>query len=189
MTLVFKKHVSQKQWIDFTLAITEVFWRLPAQARPKGFNYACDLFDGETIRMFHHSRSKRARRVLPLYLSPCPQIVEQTAYWPDDKEDFFARVVLILLHNICPGHSEISLTPVNYGWELPLAWLHHHYQYPQLKAPESINERLTLAGNVSFHIQQYCLGINDVDAQAHWKMILEAQEALLSRRIAHMEKC
>ncbi|QGA59877.1 hypothetical protein GHA50_05565 [Klebsiella pneumoniae] len=46
MNVYFVASPSQDAWIDFTLAVTEVFWLLPEEAPPEGITEADQLFDG-----------------------------------------------------------------------------------------------------------------------------------------------
>lgn len=54
--------------------------------------------------------------------------------------DFFARIVMVLLHNLCPD-SRIHSSDEGRSWALPLRWIEQHLglpEQPTLTAPQSV---------------------------------------------------
>ncbi|WP_261435879.1 hypothetical protein [Serratia ficaria] len=154
---------SQDAWIDLTLAVTEVFWLLPAAVRPADIDQASDLFNDAVLDVVGLQFSQQ-----PGHMQP----VQQTL-WVDSRQDFFGRLILILIHNLCPGSVRIErdTQTAGCGWEQPLIWLRHHLQRPELRAPDAVNERVLTDDSVRRHLVQFRDSINTDDLSYHWSVI------------------
>lgn len=171
----FNKQPTQEEWIDFTLAVTEMFWLLPAAARPNGIDQASSLFRDSVFSLW----AERQGLVLSPQLSP----IIRRGNWPDDREDFFARLVLILLHNLCPSYACIERDELASGWELPLIWLSHHLKRPELIAPGYVDEKVLGNSSIRMYLMQYRDRIDGVNTCYHWSVIAWMDKFLAFRKI------
>ncbi len=145
--------VHSEQWFRFTQAVKEAFWLLPAQLRPckqLGFEMhrASELFDDEGSVMFNHKDSAGCC-CNPLYLRqtlsdkfPAYQKVESQRC----KQDLFVRIVLVLLHNLCPGCYHIT-SSCPQSWRFAQRWLAWNMDM-FTKAPEDIPASFVIPGAV-----------------------------------------
>jgi len=92
MNVYFVASPSQDAWIDFTLAVTEVFWLLPDEARPEGITEAGQLFDGMVFETAGLRVSPESEENIPM--QPLPYVEERMEFF--QRPDFFHRLVLIL---------------------------------------------------------------------------------------------
>lgn len=159
-TVYFDAPPSQDAWIDFTLAVTEMFWLLPASARPAGIDVAGQLSSW------------------PADTLPVQEIVPG-----DEASDFFNRLVLILIHNLCPGcvRIERELSSQS-GWEQPLIWLRHHLQRPALSAPGYVDAAAMGDRSICLHLERYRESLCNADLPYHWQVITWMDEVLSQRR-------
>lgn len=150
MNVYFDSPPSQDAWIDFNLAVAEVFWLLPAIARPADIDQASDLFRDAVLDVAGLLFSQQPASMLPV----------QQARWGEFRACFFGR--LILIHNLCPGSVRIErdTQTAECGWEQPLIWLRHHLQRSELLAPEAVNERVLTDDSVCRHLVQFRDSIN-----------------------------
>ena len=121
MSVVYTiEHVSTvplRHWHAFVLAVTETFWQLPVRLRPgntylPSLNRAADLFPVADVMAFcgdtggsvwpvnmtierERNRNTLSIQELDFQHQPC---------------DFFARIVMVLLHNLCPGRRPGIIT-------------------------------------------------------------------------------
>ncbi len=162
-TVYFDMPPSRDAWIDLTLAVTEVFWLLPAMIRPADIDQASDLFSDAVLDVAGLQFSQQ-----PGHMQP----VQQTR-WIDSRERFFGRLMLLLIHNLCPGSVRIERDThtAGFGWEQPLIWLRHHLQHPELQAPDAVNERVLTDDSVRRHLVQFRDSINNDDLAYHWSVI------------------
>ncbi|CAI1049635.1 Uncharacterised protein [Serratia entomophila] len=162
-TVYFDKPPSQDAWIDLTLAVTEVYWLLPATTRPVDINQASDLFSGAVLDVAGLQFSLQPGHMQPV----------QETLWIDSRQDFFGRLMLLLVHNLCPGcfRIERDTHTAGCGWEQPLIWLRHHLQRPELKAPDAVNERVLTDDSVRRHLVQFRDSINNDELSYHWSVI------------------
>jgi predicted metal-binding membrane protein len=77
-TVYFDTPPFQDAWIDLTLAVTEVFWLLPAAVRHADIGQASDLFSDAVLDVAGLQFSQ-----LPGHMQP----VQQTL-WVDSRQDF-----------------------------------------------------------------------------------------------------
>ncbi|MEL5576508.1 hypothetical protein [Serratia marcescens] len=163
MNMYFDSPPSQDVWIDFTLAVTEVFWLLPATARPADIDQASDLFSDAVLDVAGLRFSQQ-----PGHMQPVQQML-----WADSRQSFFGRLMLLLIHNLCPGSVRIERDThtAECGWEQPLIWLRHHLQRPELQAPEAVNERVLTDDSVCRHLVQFRDSINTDALAYHWRVI------------------
>ncbi|WP_413715647.1 hypothetical protein IBZ12_01915 [Serratia ureilytica] len=169
MNVYFDSPPSQDAWIDFTLAVTEVYWLLPDEARPEGIREAGQLFDGMTFETAGLRVSPGAEENIPM--KPMPYVEARVGFF--QRPDFFHRLVLILIHNLCPGSVRIERDTHTgeCGWEQPLIWLRHHLQRPELQAPEAVNERVLTDDSICRHLVQFRDSINTDALAYHWRVI------------------
>lgn len=145
--------ISPSQWHRFTLAVTEAFWLLPAQLRPYkplGFemNRASELFDDEGTVTFNHKDSAGyccnpfyLRQTLSDDFQPYRKVESQRC-----RQDLFVRIVLVLLHNICPGCYHIT-SSCPQSWRFAQRWLAWNMDM-FTKAPEDIPASFVIPGAV-----------------------------------------
>lgn len=163
MNVYFDSPPSQDAWIDLTLAVTEVFWLLPATARPVDIDQASDLFSDAVLDVAGLRFSQQ----------PASMLLVQQVRWGEFRTCFFGRLMLILIHNLCPGSVRIERDThtAECGWEQPLIWLRHHLQRPELQAPEAVNERVLTDDSVCRHLVQFRDSINTDALAYHWRVI------------------
>ncbi|MEB7586100.1 hypothetical protein NGC36_12520 [Serratia rubidaea] len=187
MNVYFVASPSQDAWIDFTLAVTEVFWLLPDEARPEGITEAGQLFDGMIFETAGLRVSPEPEENIPM--QPVPYVEERVEFF--QRPDFFHRLVLILIHNLCPGSVRIERNDTRLskypGWELPLLWLRHHLNRPELVAPEDVDEATMTDGSTLFYLAKYSTLIDyPNDLPCHWRVIVWMDEVLTQRlSLAH----
>lgn len=174
---------SQNAWIDFTLAVTEVFWLLPYEARPEGVTQAGQLFDGMIFETAGLRVSPASGESIPM--QPLSYVEERVGFF--QRSDFFHRLVLILLHNLCPGSVRTERNDArlsNYpGWELPLLWLRHHLKRPELVAPGDVDEATMTDDPLLFHLVFH---LTKHSTQSHWPVVVWMEEVLTQRlSLAH----
>lgn len=89
MNVYFIAPPSQDAWIDFTLAVTEVFWLLPEEARPEGITEAGQLFDGMIFETAGLRVSPGSEENIPMQL--VPYVKERMGFFqhPDFFTDWF----------------------------------------------------------------------------------------------------
>lgn len=182
MNVYFVASPSQDAWIDFTLAVTEVFWLLPEEARPEGITEAGQLFDGMIFETAGLRVSPVAEVNIPM--QPMPYVEERVGFF--QRPDFFHRLVLILIHNLCPGSVRIerndSRLSKNPGWELPLLWLRHHLKRPELLAPGEVDEAALADDTILYHLEGYSSHNDDPDELlCRWRVIVGMDEVLAVR--------
>lgn len=178
-TLYFDKPPTQDAWIDLTLAVTEVFWLLPATARPADIEQAGHLFNAAGLDVAGLQFSR-----LPASMVP----VQQTC-WVEFRTSFFGRLLLILIHNLCPGSLRIAreAPAAGCGWEQPLIWLRHHLQRPELMAPGTVDEQVLKDDSVRLHLVQFRDSIDCRDIPYHWRLI-QWMDEVLPHRIPFTER-
>ncbi|EMX8467026.1 hypothetical protein AAH178_002919 [Serratia marcescens] len=184
MNVYFVAPPSQDAWIDFTLAVTEVYWLLPDEARPEGITEAGQLFDGMTFETAGLRVSPVPEDDSPNPSMPC--VEERVGFF--QRPDFFPRLVLILIHNLCPGAVRIErdTQTVGCGWEQPLIWLRHHLQRPELQAPGAVNERVLTDDSVCRHLVQFRDSINTDALAYHWCVIALMDNVWLNPKVERM---
>lgn len=172
-TVYFDAPPSQDAWIDFTLAVTEMFWLLPASARPAGIDAAGQLFAGGAF----------AGPGIRLSSWPADNLPVQEIVPGDEASDFFNRLVLILIHNLCPGcvRIERELSSQS-GWEQPLIWLRHHLQRPALSAPGDVDAAAMGDSSIRLHLERYRDSLCNAEIPYHWRVITWMDEVLSQRR-------
>ena len=171
--MYFDTPPSQDAWIDFTLAVTEMFWLLPASARPAGIDAAGQLFAGGAF----------AGPSIRLSSWPADNLPVQDVVSGDDESDFFNRLVLILIHNLCPGCARIERSLSNQsGWEQPLIWLRHHLQRPALSAPGDVDAAAMRDSSICLHLERYRDSLCNAEIPYHWRVIKWMDEVLSQRR-------
>ncbi|HGM5336675.1 TPA: hypothetical protein ACKP2J_001090 [Serratia marcescens] len=178
MNVYFDTPPSQDAWIDLTLAVTEVFWLLPTLARPADIDQASDLFSGAVLDVAGLRFSQQSASMLP---------VQQTS-WVEFQTCFFGRLMLILIHNRCPGSVRIErdTQTAECGWEQPLIWLRHHFQRPELQEPEAVNERVLTDDSVRRHLVQFRDSINTDALSYHWRVIALMDNVWLNPKVERM---
>ncbi len=162
MNVYFVASPSLDVWIDFTLAVTEVFWLLPEEARPEGITEAGQLFDGMIFETAGLRVSPGSEENIPM--QPMPYVEARVEFFL--CPDFFHRLVLILIHNLCPGFVRIETA--GYCWAQPLFWLRHHLQRLELQAPEAVDERGLTEDSFRRHLVQFRDGISTDALAYHW---------------------
>lgn len=182
MNVYFVATPSQDAWIDFTLAVTEVFWLLPEEARPEGITEAGQLFDGMIFETAGLRVSPGAEENIPM--QPLPYVKERVGFF--QRPDFFHRLVLILIHNLCSGSVRIERNDAklskNPGWELPLLWLRHHLKRPELLAPGEVDEAALADDSILYHLEGYSNHNDDPDELlCRWRVIVGMDEVLAVR--------
>jgi len=142
-TLEHISTVGPDDWHAFTLAVTEVFWQLPTSLRPikhaytmRNMSQASDLFPQPSMLAFYGTapwpvsltvERERNRNVLSI----------QELDFQRQPCDFFARVVMLLLHNLCPRNFIIHSTAGGASWRLPKQWAEIHLNR-LLSAPQPL---------------------------------------------------
>ncbi|MCW6034403.1 hypothetical protein [Pantoea sp. JK] len=151
--LVQGASIKAEQWSRFTEVLKEAFWLLPAQLRPYkplGFemNRASELFDDEGSVTFNHKNSAGyccnpfyLRQMLSDDFQPYRKVESQRC-----RQDLFVRIVLVLLHNICPGCYHIT-SSCPQSWRFAQRWLAWNMDM-FTKAPEDIPASFVIPGAV-----------------------------------------
>ncbi|MFJ5162399.1 hypothetical protein ACIP6T_24900 [Pantoea sp. NPDC088449] len=151
--LVQGASIKAEQWSRFTEVVKEAFWLLPAQIRPYkplGFemNRASELFDDEGSVTFNHKDSAGyccnpfyLRQTLSDNFQPYRKVESQRC-----RQDLFVRIVLVLLHNICPGGYHIT-SSCPQSWRFAQRWLAWNMDM-FTKAPEDIPASFVIPGAV-----------------------------------------
>lgn len=144
-TLKQNSSVCMQQWINFTLAITDAFWKLPAQLRPclpatgENMTHASQLFPDYGVFVFcgRDFPGSLAEDVLVTAAIGAEQrrksLLIQTQRQPID---LFTRIALILLHHHCKGCFDISSSIGGVSWALPVRWAKHHRLVADHDAPQ-----------------------------------------------------
>ncbi len=115
ISLNFCQPATREAWAGFTLAVTDAFWLLPSAVRPQGILTAGDLFSGEALVLLHgrHASAGQTLTLSPRAMTSDNLHRDDTAYCSlhltNAQEDFFARLVMVLLHNLCPGYADIRI--------------------------------------------------------------------------------
>jgi len=145
--------INDEQWFRFTDAVKEAFWLLPAQLRPYkqlGFdmNRASELFDEEGSVTFNHKDSEGyclnpfyLRQTLSDNFRPYRKVESQRC-----KQDLFVRIVLVLLHNLCPDSYHIT-SSCPQSWHFAQRWLAWNMDM-FTKAPEKISASFVIPGAI-----------------------------------------
>lgn len=151
--LVQGASIKAEQWSRFTEVVKEAFWLLPVQLRPYkplGFemNRASELFDDEGSVTFNHKDSAGyccnpfyLRQTLSDDFQPYRKVESQRC-----RQDLFVRIVLVLLHNICPGCYHIT-SSCPQSWRFAQRWLAWNMDM-FTKAPEDIPASFVIPGAV-----------------------------------------
>lgn len=151
--LVQGASIKAEQWSRFTEVVKEAFWLLPALLRPYnplGFemNRASELFDDEGSVTFNHKDSAGyccnpfyLRQTLSDDFQPYRKVESQRC-----RQDLFVRIVLVLLHNICPGCYHIT-SSCPQSWRFAQRWLAWNMDM-FTKAPEDIPASFVIPGAV-----------------------------------------
>lgn len=131
-------------WQDFVLHVTDAYWKLPPMLRPhthEGNKARCayELFPEPGVLSIGGSASG-----LGLTISRNKGEDEATdrkrVYMSPYTDDFFWRLVLVLLHNLCPGHSRISASMGEVCWTIPVYWLKTHLGLELHMPQNSVNQ-------------------------------------------------
>ena len=137
-----------RHWHAFVLAITETFWQIPVRLRPgnmylPSLNRADDLFPVADVMAFCGDSGscfwpvnmtierKRSHNTLSI----------QDLDFQHQPCDFFARVVMVLLYNLCPGSFRIHSSGEGRSWAMPLRWIERHIglpEQPSLTTPQPV---------------------------------------------------
>ncbi|MGP0838113.1 hypothetical protein [Serratia sp. CY85251] len=183
MNVYFVAPPSQDAWIDFTLAVTEVFWLLPDEVRPEGITEAGQLFDG----MIFETAGLRVSPVSEedTLMQPVPYVEERVGFF--QRPDFFHRLALILIHNLCPGSVRIERNDARRskypGWELPLLWLRHYLKRPALVAPGDVDEATMTDDPALFCL---VLHLTKCSKPLPWPItVIDCMDKVLTRRLTH----
>ncbi len=182
MNVYFVAPPSQDAWIDFTLAVAEVFWLLPDEARPEGITEAGQLLDGMIFETAGLCVSPESEENSPM--QPVPYVEERVGFF--QRPDFFHRLVLTLIHNLCPGSVRIERNDSKLakypGWELPLLWLRHHLKRPELIAPGEVDEAALTDDSILYHLEGYSSHNDDPDELlCRWCVIVGMDDVLAAR--------
>ncbi|MFZ4214762.1 hypothetical protein ACOZB2_25555, partial [Pantoea endophytica] len=145
--------INDEQWFRFTDAVKEAFWLLPAQLRPYkqlGFdmNRASELFDEEGSVTFNHKDGEGyclnpfyLRQTLSDNFRPYRKVESKRC-----KQDLFVRIVLVLLHNLCPDSYHIT-SSCPQSWHFAQRWLAWNMDM-FTKAPEKIPASFVIPGAI-----------------------------------------
>lgn len=194
-TLEHVSTVPVDEWHAFVLAVTEAFWQLPGTLRPASQDRqfatmlrASELFPEPFMLAFCGERAdpvcltverERNRNTLSL----------QELDFRQQPGDFFARVVMVLLHNLCPGHFRVHSTAGYASWRLPHLWAERHLNLmldvPQ--PPVSLSRPASLPGMdnategaVLWLMLALLSGPERGLTRSEWALIAETEHRLLS---------
>ncbi|MCX8967024.1 hypothetical protein EHW66_19195 [Erwinia psidii] len=180
--------VPESHWQAFILAVTETFWQMPARLRPgnaylPSLNRAADLFPVADVMAFCGDRVACGLPPgMTVGRTRCSTLqIHQTLNFHRQPCDFFARVVMVLLHNLCPGSFRVDSSDSGRCWALPLLWVKRHLGLPQgpgLRAPRPVPE--TPAGNDAFEalLLQMVSGGERMLSREDWNAFVRAERQL-----------
>lgn len=189
MSVVYTiEHVSTiplRHWHAFVLAVTETFWQLPVRLRPgnmylPSLNRAADLFPVADVMAFcgdsggcfwpvnmtierERSHNTLSIQELDFQHQPC---------------DFFARIVMVLLHNLCPDSFRIHSSDEGRSWALPLRWIEQHLglpEQPTLTAPQPVLKTPVGEGAFDSLLLQLLSGGERVLSNEDWNAFVLAE--------------
>ncbi|EMR0519986.1 hypothetical protein R2Y32_003918 [Klebsiella pneumoniae] len=192
MSVVYTiEHVSTvplRHWHAFVLAVTETFWQLPVRLRPgntylPSLNRAADLFQLPDVMAFcgdtggsvwpvnvtlerERNRNTLSIQELDFHHQPC---------------DFFARIVMVLLHNLCPGSFRIHSSDEGRSWALPLRWTELHLglsEQPTLTPPQPVIKTPVSGGAFESLLLQLLSGGDRMLSNEDWNAFTEAEYQL-----------
>ena len=92
--------------------------------------------------------------------------------------DFFARIVMVLLHNLCPDSFRIHSSDEGRSWALPLRWIEQHLglpEQPTLTAPQSVLKTPVGEGAFDSLLLQLLSGGERVLSNEDWNAFVLAE--------------
>ena len=92
--------------------------------------------------------------------------------------DFFARIVMVLLHNLCPGSFRIHSSDEGRSWALPLRWIEQHLglpEQPTLTAPQPVLKTSVGEGAFDSLLLQLLSGGERVLSNEDWNAFVLAE--------------
>lgn len=102
--------------------------------------------------------------------------------------DFFARIVMVLLHNQCPGSFRIHSSDEGRSWALPLRWIERHLglpEQPTLTAPQPVLKTPVRGDAFDSLLLQLLSGGERVLSNDDWNAFTEAEFQLYElKRVA-----
>ena len=102
--------------------------------------------------------------------------------------DFFARIVMVLLHNQCPGSFRIHSSDEGRSWALPLRWIERHLglpEQPTLTAPQPVLKTPVRGDAFDSLLLQLLCGGERVLSNDDWNAFTEAEFQLYElKRVA-----
>ena len=199
MSVVYTiEHVSTvplRHWHAFVLAVTETFWQLPVRLRPgntylPSLNRAADLFPVADVMAF---RGDTGGSVWPVNMTIERErnrntLSIQELDFQHQPCDFFARIVMVLLHNLCPGSFRIHSSDEGRSWALPLRWIERHLglpEQPTLTAPQPVLKTPVRGDAFDSLLLQLLCGGERVLSNDDWNAFTEAEFQLYElKRVA-----
>jgi len=92
--------------------------------------------------------------------------------------DFFARVVMVLLHNLCPGSFRIHSSGEGCSWAMPLRWIERHIglpEQPSLTTPQPVLQTPVSEGAFDSLLLQLLSGGERVLSNEDWNAFVLAE--------------
>lgn len=92
--------------------------------------------------------------------------------------DFFARVVMVLLHNLCPGSFRIHSSDEGRSWAIPLRWIERHIGLPEqssLTTPQPVLQTPVSEGAFDSLLLQLLSGGERVLSSEDWNAFVLAE--------------
>ncbi|HDG1674606.1 TPA: hypothetical protein PFE07_004089 [Kluyvera cryocrescens] len=191
-SLQFLKPASPEEWTSFTLAITDAYWKLPFEARPKGTKQASDLFSGNVLSLFPHGGTCIANALTlatGVIMTPgtCYRdTAARTLKLTDKREAFFARITLVLLHHFCPEYADIRISDDSEGCEIAVLWIRKHLGLTDLSV-SGMDRQIMHDGSLTVHINEYCNQTDGELVEYHWKVLSHIDGILAHRRWAEQQ--
>ncbi|WP_158783889.1 hypothetical protein [Pantoea sp. BAV 3049] len=192
------EHVSTvplHQWHAFVLAVTETFWQLPVRLRPgntylPSLNRAADLFPVADVMAFCGDTGENAwlTNMTIGRQRNCNTLSIQELDFQHQPCDFFARIVMVLLHNLCPDSFRIHSSDEGRSWALPLRWIEQHLglsEQLKLTPPQPVLKTPVSDGAFDSLLLQLLSGGERVLSNDDWNAFTKAEFQLYElKRVA-----
>ncbi|GAA3592256.1 hypothetical protein GCM10023078_19920 [Gibbsiella greigii] len=177
-------------WHAYVLAVTEAFWQLPEILRPTSqdkqfatISRSSELFPEPSMLAFCGEKSRPACLTIERVRSRNVLTIQELDF-QQQPCDFFARVVMVLLHNLCPGHFRVHSTAGSSSWRLPQRWAECHLNMtlttPQqpTSQPPSFEVDTRVVGSVTWLMLTLLTESQRGLSRREWKLIAEIEMSL-----------
>lgn len=172
-------------WQNFVLAVTDTFWRLPPILRPydgqhRALTDVSGLFPDSGVLAFSGETDAEHRPdvITVERIRSNNTLCVQEFTSQHQPYDFFSRLVMVLLHSLCPNNFRVHSSAGEASWSMPLRWLNRNLGWPVLSAPLSPSSVTVMAGVVDELLLTFLSDPKRSLNKDDWRILTETEHRL-----------